>query len=66
MDPAKMYAHLMVVRNRHVMDGLDTISPGVDVAYEAGRRIGIRLGMDTLLKAFTGFNDDKDRKDTDL
>ena len=46
--------------------GLQPISAGVDVAYEAGRRIGVIQGMDTLIKAMNEFEADKDAKDGDL
>lgn len=56
----------MRVRTVAVMNGLQSISAGMDVAYEAGRRIGVREGMDTLLVAYTKFHDDKDDKEKDL
>lgn len=62
----KLYAHLVKVRTVAVMNGLQSISVGVDIAYEAGRRIGVREGMDTMLQAFNDFNNDQDKKDSKL
>lgn len=61
-----LYAHLIKVRTAAVMNGLQSISAGMDIAYEAGRRIGVREGMDVLLKAFNDFYEDQDSKDKDL
>lgn len=62
----KLFDWLMKVRTTAVMNGLKSISAGVDIAYEAGRRIGVREGMDTILTAYTQFHDDKDDKEKDL
>lgn len=62
----KLFDHLMKVRTIHVMNGLHSISPGMDVSYEAGRRIGVREGMDTLLIAYTKFHDEKDDQEKKL
>lgn len=56
----------MKVRTVAVMNGLQSISAGVDIKYEAGRRIGVREGMDTMLKAFNDFHNDQDKKDENL
>lgn len=62
----KLFDHLMRVRTVAVMNGLQSISAGMDVAYEAGRRIGVREGMDTLLVAYTKFHEEKDDKEKNL
>lgn len=62
----KVYDHLMKVRTHAVMNGLQSISAGMDIAYEAGRRIGVREGMDTLLIAYTNFHDEKEDKEKSL
>lgn len=62
----KLFDHLIKVRTVNVMSGLQSISPGMDIAYEAGRRIGVREGMDTILTAYTNFNAEKDDKEKDL
>jgi hypothetical protein len=61
-----LYNYLIKVRTVAVMNGLQPISAGVDIAYEAGRRIGVREGMDVLLKAFIEFHDEQDTKDKEL
>jgi hypothetical protein len=37
-----------------------------DIAYEAGRRIGVNQGMDMMLKAAIEFFTDAEAKDTEL
>ena len=66
MKADALYAHLSKIRTVAVMNGLQSISAGVDIAYEAGRRIGVREGMDVLLKAFSDFYEDQDKKDKEL
>ena len=62
----KLFDRLRHVRDKNVMSGLQAISPGMDIAYEAGRRIGVREGMDTMLQAYIEFHADKDDKEQDL
>lgn len=47
-------------------NGLAPISAGVDIAYEAGRRIGVIQGMEQAKKALFEFNEHQDDKDKDL
>jgi hypothetical protein len=61
---AKLLDYLKKARDRQVMDGLNPVSPGIDVTYEFGRRIGNRIGMDyMLLLADKFFNDDESKDD---
>jgi hypothetical protein len=62
----KLFDWLRKVRDSAVMNGLQSISAGIDIKYEAGRRIGVREGMDVLLNAYTQFHDEKDDKEKDL
>ena len=62
----KLFDWLMKVRTTAVMNGLQSISAGMDVSYEAGRRIGVREGMDTMLNAYTQFHEEKEDKEKDL
>jgi hypothetical protein len=62
----KLIQKLTSVRNGCVMNGLQPISAGVDIAYEAGRRIGAREGMDLMVKATIEFFTDAEAKDESL
>lgn len=59
-DIQDLYNYLAKVRDVATYNGLQSISPGVDIAYEAGRRIGVRQGMDQMLVAFNEFQTKKD------
>jgi hypothetical protein len=61
-----LFNHLKKVRDYAVSNGLQSISAGIDIKYEAGRRIGVREGMDTMLQALLNFTEEKDGKDKDL
>jgi hypothetical protein len=63
---AKLLTYLKAKRDAQVMEGLQPISPGVDIKYEAGRRIGNRIGMDYMLERAMKFFTDQDQKDEDL
>jgi hypothetical protein len=62
----KLIQKLTSVRNGIVLNGLQPISAGVDIAYEAGRRIGMREGMDLMVKATIEFFTDAEAKDESL
>lgn len=47
-------------------NGLQPISAGVDIAYEAGRRIGIIQGMEQSKQALFEWHKQSDDKDKDL
>jgi hypothetical protein len=62
----KLLDYLTKARNREVMDGLNPVSPGIDVTYEFGRRIGNRIGMDYMLVLVKDFFEKQEDKDSDL
>lgn len=46
--------------------GMQSISSGVDIAYEAGRRIGVIQGMEQSKKALLEFNEQAEDKEKAL
>lgn len=46
--------------------GMQPISPGMDIAYEAGRRIGVVQGMEQSKKALFEFHEQTESKEKDL
>ena len=62
----KLLQHLISIRNHAAVQSCQSISPGIDIKYECGRRIGVTQGMDVLLKAITEWNNDTDSKDKEL
>jgi len=47
-------------------NGMQSISPGIDIAYEAGRRIGVMQGMQQARQALFDFHkqeEDKEKRD---
>lgn len=63
---AKLLDYLKAKRDKEVMDGLNPVSPGIDVTYEFGRRIGGRMGMDYMIERVQKFFTDTEKKDEDL
>lgn len=53
-------------RNAEVMSGLNPVSPGIDVPYEFGRRIGNRIGMDLMIEIAIKFFEGEEDKDDAL
>ena len=62
----KLIQTLQRNRNEYVMHGLQPISPGMDVSYEAGRRIGVSQGMDLMIQHVIAFFTDEASKENTL
>jgi len=62
----KLFQALEAVRYKFVMEGLADISQGKDVAYEAGRRIGARQGMDLMLHALNNYYTEEAAQDKEM
>jgi len=62
----KLIQHLMALTTRTKLTGLQPITPGVDVAYEAGRRIGVVQGMELMVSHAIEFFAEKEKGDKDL
>jgi len=60
---AQYFDRMIAVAARN---GMQSISPGVDIAYEAGRRIGVLQGMEQAKKALFEFNEQQEDKEKDL
>lgn len=60
---AQYFDRMITVASRN---GLQPISAGVDIAYEAGRRIGIIQGMEQAKKALFEFNEQAEDKEKEL
>jgi hypothetical protein len=63
---ARLLDYLKKKRDIQVMDGLNPVSPGVDVTYEFGRRIGNRIGMDYIIQCAELFFTNQELKDEKL
>lgn len=46
-------------------NGMQSISPGVDIAYEAGRRIGVMQGIKQAKQALFDFHKQEEDKEKD-
>lgn len=66
MNNDKLYNWLRRVRDTAAMNSSQPISVGMDIAYEAGRRIGVTQGMDVLLDAYTKFHEESEDKEKKL
>lgn len=62
----KLIQHLDQVKYAQQRAALTPIGAGVDVAYEAGRRIGVIQGIDTVMTAIVAFIADSNTKDKEL
>lgn len=60
---AQYFDRMIAVAARN---GMQPISAGVDVAYEAGRRIGVLQGMEQAKKALFEFNEQAEDKEKEL
>jgi hypothetical protein len=63
---AKLLDEMSRQRNKSVMDGLNPCSPGIDVTYEFGRRVGAKQGMDLMIQTLVNFFQAEESNDEKL